>query len=243
MNLLGRSLLSNETSVAPSLTPKECEFPDNPYYILFVSIVSFFLPLIMMTFVYMRVYSAATRQAQALRSGYTQDHSNRSLCPKFKLRERSTIRTEQQSLDPPRKHRPSFQLITLRIHRGSYRNPTRRSSSLNRQDKSRKDSSTRRARRRNETFWRRISRDQKAGTFVGLVMGAFVICWLPYFVYFVLSGVFGLRFKDELNHELLFRIFSWLGYTNSALDVLVYIFTSKDLRTTCTKLFCKSEMI
>ena len=87
------------------------------------------------------------------------------------------------------------------------------------------------------TFWKKFSKNQKAAKFIGIIMGAFIVCWLPYFVYFTLNGIFLIRLKDEQHHELLFSIFSWLGYTNSAVDVLVYVSTSKELRTTFYRLF------
>jgi hypothetical protein len=142
-------------------------------------------------------------------------------------------KTEKKSNILLKNRRPIFQLITLRIHHGTYQNPSIEPLNSNNQ------TSINNMRRKTK-FWTKISRDQKARKFIGIVMGVFVICWLPYFVYFILSGVFGLRLKDEQNHELLFKIFSWLGYTNSTLDVLVYIFTSKELRMTFLKLFSRS---
>lgn len=234
---LGRLSISNETKSTPSLLFKECDFPNNPYYILFVSIVSFYLPLIVMIYVYIRVYSVANKQIRALRSGYKHqqsDYSSKSFIPKFSLRKTNSIKTTLEQSDTVllKTRRPSFQLITLRIHHGTYQNPTL--EPLNHNHNSRRNQ-VRRAK-----SWRQISRDQKAGKFVGIVMGTFVFCWLPYFIYFLLSGVFNIRLKDEQNHELLFKILSWLGYTNSALDILVYIFTSKELRRTFLKLCCKS---
>ena len=217
---------------------KECDFPNNPYYILFVSIVSFYLPLIVMIYVYIRVYTVAKRQMQALRSGYKHQYINdsfKSFIPKFSFEEKALTKSVPLS----KTRRPSFQLITLRIHHGKYQNPSveplnDNHTSLN--------NSTRNKLQRTRS-WKKVARDQKAERFVGIVMGVFVFCWLPYFIYFILSGVFSIRLKDEQNHELIFKILSWLGYTNSALDILVYIFTSKELRMTFSKLCCKLRII
>jgi len=236
---LGRSSISNETKSTVSLLYKECDFPNNPYYILFVSVVSFYLPLIVMIFVYIQVYLAAKNQVRALRNGYKHQYSNQSSKPfisKFCLRDNEMKRTPNKSAILLKDRKSSFQLITLRIHHGTYQNPLNHSN----QDDNESINNTSRKNVRTTKFWKKFSRDQKAGRFIGIVMGVFVFCWLPYFVYFILSGVFDVRLKDEQNHELLFKILSWLGYTNSALDVLVYIFTSKELRATLSKLCCKS---
>lgn len=222
---------------------KECDFPNNPYYILFVSVVSFYVPLIVMIYVYIRVYLVARRQVRALRSGYKHHHSDqssKSFIPKFNSGENSTKKTAKKSDTLIKTRRLSFQLITLRIHHGKYQNPNSEPLEHNNQDDNESVNNTRRKTIRRSKSWKQLSRDQKAGRFIGIVMGVFVFCWLPYFVYFILSGVFGIRLKDEHNHELLFKILSWLGYTNSALDILVYIFTSKELRMTLLKLCCKS---
>ncbi|UJR17378.1 hypothetical protein I4U23_004273 [Adineta vaga] len=236
-----QSMMLNETSTGIF---KECDFPNNPYYILFISIVSFYLPLFVMIYVYIQVYAAAREQALALCSGY-KHHSRRksakSFIPKFRLKNKNrlTISTnetiiQETSSDLLEQRRLSPELIILRIHHGKYQNPD-----IEILNSSRKKSLHRIKRRQTETntFWRKFSKNQKAAKFIGIIMGVFVFCWLPYFVYFSLSGVFLIRLKDEQNHELLFKIFSWLGYTNSALDVLVYVSTSKELRMTFSRLF------
>ncbi|UJR11992.1 hypothetical protein I4U23_016170 [Adineta vaga] len=188
----------NQTLSTSIISLKECQFPDNPSYVLFMSIFSFYLPLTIMIYVYIKVYVAAREQVIALHSGYKRH--NRNKCAK----------SQRLSLD----------FVIVRIHHGKYRDPTMKNENIH-SNISRK------------TF----SKDQKAATTIGLIMGTFVFCWLPCFGYLLLSGVFSIRLKNERNHELLLKIFSWLGYTNSALDVLIYVFTSKELQMTFSKLF------
>jgi octopamine receptor len=210
-----------------------------------------------MIYVYIQVYSAARKQVQAFRSGYKHHYavqSSKSFIPKFSLNEISTGKrpkmkttieisdnnAPEKSTVLLKKRKSSFKLITLRIHHGKYQNPNLEPLNSNNQHNNKSIKKIRRKNVPTNKFWKKISEDQKAAKFVGIVMGVFVICWLPFFTYYVLSSVFKFRLKDERNHELLFKIFSWLGYTNSALDILVYIFTSKELRVTLFKLFCKS---
>ncbi|CAF0798069.1 unnamed protein product [Adineta steineri] len=249
-----RLSMSNGTVVTQLSLFKECDFPNNTYYMLFVSVVSFYVPLSIMMYVYVQVYIAAKKQVLALRSGYKHHYrikSAKSFIPKFRLKEISNKNdTYIKNVDETNENdvhlttdmlvenrRPSPDLITLRIHHGKYQNPILDSFDQNDKNGNKSYKKMRRKRAQTNTFWKKFSRDQKAAKFIGIIMGVFVVCWLPYFVYFLLSGVFKIRLKDENYHELLFKIFSWLGYTNSALDVLVYVFTSKELRTTFWKLF------
>ena len=206
-----------------------------------------------MLYVYVQVYMAAKNQALALRSGYKHCYrlkSTRSLISEFHFRHKSNKNKTRMETTADINHncalkkqlknrRPSCELITLRIHHGAYQNPSAEPLNQYSQNHNNSIDKIRRKCVQTRNFLRKKSRDQKAAKFIGIVMGAFVICWLPYFVYLVLSGVFIFRLKDEQYHELLFKIFSWLGYTNSALDVLVYVFTSKELRGTFIKWFSK----
>ncbi|UJR20026.1 hypothetical protein I4U23_023160 [Adineta vaga] len=239
-----QSVISNETAIAPSWLFKECDFPNNPYYVLVVSIVSFYLPLIVMIYVYIQVYIAARKQTLALCSGYKHHHQLKSpksfiskICLKQTLSEnRSLTNSETNTHETSVENRHlTLELITLRIHHGKYQNPD--IELLNNVKKKSVNKMKRKQTDTNNTFWRKFSKNQKAAKFVSIIMGAFLICWLPYFVYFTLSGIFLIRLKDEQQHELLFSIFSWLGYTNSAVNVLVYVSTSKELRTIIFRFF------
>ncbi len=206
--------ISNENISISSSLFKECHFPNNSYFVLFGSLAAFYLPLILMIYVYIKVYSAAKQQSIAHREGYKHHYLDKSI-----------IAGKKNSNILLKSCQPSPELITLRIHHGSNQN--------NKNDDDNKSVSNM---QRQNHFWKKICQDQKAKTFVGIIMGVFLICWLPYFIYSIFSDVFHIRVKNEENHILIFNIFSWLAYTNSALDVLIYIFTSKELQKNILKI-------
>ncbi|CAF1329821.1 unnamed protein product [Rotaria sordida] len=251
---LERSNKSNATIIKTLLPLDECNVPTDPYYILFICIASFYLPLIIMIYVYIQMYLAAKKQTRALRSGYKYHSSMQSTTSsitkvplrqmfsdrRFEIEERAEISDDnahEKSEMLLQKRRPSYELLTLRIHHGTYKNPNIEEFNQNNEHNTKSLNKFPRKYEQKKKFWQQISKNQKAGKFVGTIMGVFIVCWLPFHAYFLLSGVFGLRLKDEQNHELLFYIFSWLGYTNSALDVLIYSLASNELRTLFMKLF------
>ncbi|RNA03035.1 dopamine receptor 2-like, partial [Brachionus plicatilis] len=55
--------------LTPIYPPNQCHFPNDLYYLVFSSLVSFYIPLPIMIFVYVRMYRAATTQMNALKTG------------------------------------------------------------------------------------------------------------------------------------------------------------------------------
>ncbi|XP_078413660.1 5-hydroxytryptamine receptor 1E [Cetorhinus maximus] len=75
------------------------------------------------------------------------------------------------------------------------------------------------------------SRERKAARTLGLILGAFIICWLPFFIKEVLVGLH-LWAASPLIADCL----TWLGYVNSLINPLLYTSFNEDFKLAFRKL-------
>ncbi|KAM4651995.1 histamine H1 receptor [Discoglossus pictus] len=89
-----------------------------------------------------------------------------------------------------------------------------------------------------------MNRERKAAKQLGFIMAAFMLCWIPYFVLFMVIAFC----QNCCNHN--FHMFTiWLGYVNSTLNPLIYPLCNENFKKTFKKILhlqrncsvCKKE--
>ena len=70
--------------------------------------------------------------------------------------------------------------------------------------------------------------------FVGIIVGGFIVCWMPFFTMYVVRA-----FCPQCIPSVLFSILFWLGYCNSAINPCIYALFSRDFRFAFQKILCK----
>ncbi|NXM81192.1 HRH1 protein, partial [Oenanthe oenanthe] len=75
------------------------------------------------------------------------------------------------------------------------------------------------------------NRERKAAKQLGVIMAAFMLCWIPYFVLFMV-----VTFQDHQQLSELRRVTIWLGYINSTLNPFLYPLCNHNFKKTFKKI-------
>lgn len=170
--------------------PKCCDFVTNRAYAIASSVVSFYVPLCIMAFVYLRVFREAQKQVKKIDS-----------CERRFLGGSARPPSPAPSPGSPL---PAAAAAPVANGRATKRRPSRLVA----------------------------LREQKALKTLGIIMGVFTLCWLPFFLVNVVKA-----FHRDLVPDRLFVFFNWLGYANSAFNPIIYC-RSPDFRSAFQRLLC-----
>ncbi|KAI1287392.1 Octopamine receptor beta-1R [Halotydeus destructor] len=193
--------------------PEKCEFVVNTPYAILSSSVSFWIPCMVMLFVYWRIYMEATKQEKMLYKsqigpspygGHSNNHNKQSRAS-----------SDQSNRDHITVQAPA--------HRGSHGDdpesgqstPTKRSIN-------------------------KMKREHKAAKTLGIIMGAFIACWLPFFIGYV--AMTACETCRENTPDIVVDILFWIGYFNSSLNPVIYAYFNREFREafkeTIQNVFC-----
>ncbi|GBO19186.1 Octopamine receptor [Araneus ventricosus] len=79
-----------------------------------------------------------------------------------------------------------------------------------------------------------LQKERRAAQVLGIVMGVFVLCWLPFFMmYVILPFCENCYISDDM-----INFITWLGYMNSALNPVIYTVFNTDFRKSFQRLLC-----
>lgn len=197
-----------------------CDFNTNVPYAVSSSIVSFYLPLVVMIFLYSRVFQEAQKQLEKIRGRerhfcnmhYAAQMNNSSDSPAMnKGRTGADDEECEENIDMQKTG-----TVDSSKEVGEGRARTERGEG--------KHSATKRL--------KFCLKEHKAVKTLGIIMGTFTLCWLPFFILNIL-----MTFLHLGDIKLLFNALNWLGYSNSAFNPLIYC-RSPDFRHAFQEILC-----
>ncbi|XP_058484255.1 beta-2 adrenergic receptor-like isoform X1 [Solea solea] len=201
-----------------------CDFNTNTAYAVSSSIVSFYLPLVVMIFLYARVFQEAQKQLEKIRGRkkhfynlhYTAHLAYPDDSPAMnKLRAGAGVGT-QAGEDKLNMQKTEGVDTTQEEVGGENRARTEKGEG--------RHSAAKRL--------KLCLKEHKAVKTLGIIMGTFTLCWLPFFILNILMTCLHLG-----DITLLFRLLNWLGYSNSAFNPLIYC-RSPDFRYAFQEILC-----
>ncbi|XP_076265292.1 octopamine receptor beta-2R-like [Rhynchophorus ferrugineus] len=213
--------------------PEACIFVVNQYYAIISSSVSFWIPGVVMVTMYCRIYKEAIRQRKALSRTSSNIILNSIHQHRTSYRERYSDRYSEQFLHPDAETTTVGQINGGRrsTSTGSALSYGTTITEFNTAMNSRDSSKAATELNINGTTIRQQSKswraEHKAARTLGIIMGVFILCWLPFFLWYVATTLCG----DECpTPDWLIGMLFWVGYFNSALNPLIYAYFNRDFR-------------
>lgn len=188
---------------------KVCLISQDFGYTIYSTAVAFYIPMSVMLIMYNRIYHAAKLSAAK--------HSITGF-PRAGEEQRGGDDTQGEVMEEEKEESLNCALAALKLHKEV--EERKRLSRLMKND------------RKNISIFKR---EQKAAATLGIVVGAFSVCWLPFFL---LSTARPFICGVECSCVPLWveRTLLWLGYANSLINPFIYAFFNRDLRTTYSNL-------
>jgi len=82
-----------------------------------------------------------------------------------------------------------------------------------------------------------LARERKTVKTLGIIMGTFIVCWLPFFI---VALVLPFCAEGCFMPDGLMAVINWLGYSNSLLNPIIYAYFNKDFQSAFKKIMrCK----
>lgn len=85
-----------------------------------------------------------------------------------------------------------------------------------------------------KTQVKRFRMETKAAKTLGIIVGGFILCWMPFFTIYLIRA-----FCPDCINPIVFSVLFWLGYCNSAINPCIYALFSKDFRFAFKKIICR----
>lgn len=205
-----------------------CQLTRRQGYVVYSSLGSFFIPLLLMSLVYLEIFLATRRRLRerARQSRLGCVGSTRHRHGTNDAEESVSSETNHNERSTPRSHATKPSLVddepTDATAGGAAMGGHGRRAGVSADG----GTSTTVYQFIEERQRISLSKERRAARTLGVIMGVFVVCWLPFFLMYVIVPFCPACCPSD---RLVYFI-TWLGYVNSALNPLIYTIFNLDYR-------------
>ncbi|XP_019739034.1 5-hydroxytryptamine (serotonin) receptor 1A b [Hippocampus comes] len=230
--------------------PKQCKIRQDPWYTIYSTFGAFYIPLVLMLVLYGRIFKAArfrirrtVRKSEKKKVADSCSALSPALFHKKTPRESQT-KSWKRSVEPRPapcvngavKHAEDGESLEIIEVHGSLKDnlPLPNTPSAAPLFQSRHEKATEAKRKI------ALARERKTVKTLGIIMGTFILCWLPFFIValvmpFCQESCYMPRWLED--------VINWLGYSNSLLNPIIYAYFNKDFQGAFKKIikchFCR----
>uniref|UniRef100_A0A182VD06 G-protein coupled receptors family 1 profile domain-containing protein n=1 Tax=Anopheles merus TaxID=30066 RepID=A0A182VD06_ANOME len=210
-----------------TLQSYECHYNQNKGYVVFSAMGSFFIPMTVMLYVYSKICCVLTSRQNRMTKTETLYEflsSNRTTPNVASRGTQSTTRNGSNASGMSKFSGATFELRPINTVQFSASQ-----ISLSESCASNVTTNATKVRLHGKRIPIRISslkRETKTAQTLSMVVGGFIACWLPFFVYYLLMPFI----PDDSKSDDLMEFLTWLGWINSAINPFIYAFYNVDFR-------------
>ena len=198
-----------------------CKLTSEKGYVLYSACGSFYIPLCVMSFVYLKIYLATKKRLRQRRHAAkatkmammstTQHSSFPSTDDNEEQQEHRSV-SERREIMGDTQNKESLDVPPREKMQNGTRVLVKRKSMLNFFEEKQRIS---------------LSKERKAARTLAIIMVTFVLCWIPFFLMYLI-----LPFCDTCVHPgaSVEVLFVWLGYVNSTLNPVIYTVFNTEFR-------------
>ncbi|RWS02901.1 putative G-protein coupled receptor No18-like protein [Dinothrombium tinctorium] len=229
-----------------------CHLSTEKGYLLYSSMITFYIPLVIMTTVYVKIYlatkrrlrerasqcaaklsiAAAAKRSQALSTTTENVVIEVQNCETTLAEKRASVKSSESSSSTEAVEKQS----SPKRSAASKDDTSHKMIDQNSSSATKSGSSENRVNSVVKQHWEErqrisLSRERKAARVLGIVMGVFVACWLPFFIMYLMPFFT----ETQLSHAIE-QFIVWLGYVNSVLNPIIYTRFNSDFRKAFRKI-------
>ncbi|XP_051163668.1 5-hydroxytryptamine receptor-like [Leptopilina boulardi] len=234
----------------------KCLISQDPAYQIFATCATFYVPLLVILFLYWKIFQAARRRIRK-RPGTTIQpprerrgilrlvkKSPREECTAFTITraipDHSSVSPEKSSYNGANIQQTSTTVAitttttaaTLTTLATTSLAPSSETTPVPTMTTTTTTTTTSSTRKTRETI--EAKRERKAAKTLAIITGAFVACWLPFFLVTLLQTFF----TSLQLPPVVYSFFLWLGYFNSTLNPVIYTIFSPEFRQAFKRILC-----